>query len=50
MLSAQAMEQVETNLKCDAALKDYLFRLIQETVKDLAKAHGITITQVKPEN
>ncbi len=49
MLSAQAMEQVETNLKCDAALKDYLFRLIQETVKDLAKAHGITITQVKPE-
>lgn len=47
MLSAQAMEQVETNLKCDAALKDYLFRLIQETVKDLAKAHGITITQVK---
>lgn len=49
MLSAQAMEQVETNLKCDAALKDYLFRLIQETVKDLAKAHGIAITQVKPE-
>lgn len=48
MLSAQAMEQVETNLKCDAALKDYLFRLIQETVKDLAKAHGIAITQVKP--
>ena len=47
MLSAQAMEQVETNLKCDAALKDYLFRLIQETVKDLAKAHGIAITQVK---
>lgn len=50
MLSAQAMEQVETNLKCDAALKDYLFRLIQETVKDLAKAHGIAITQVKQEN
>lgn len=49
MLSAQAMEQVETNLKCDAALKDYLFRLIQETVKDLAKAHGIAITQVKQE-
>lgn len=49
MLSAQAMEQVETNLKCDAALKDDLFRLIQETVKDLAKAHGIAITQVKPE-
>ena len=49
MLSAQAMEQVETNLKCDAALKDYLFRLIPETVKDLAKAHGIAITQVKPE-
>lgn len=49
MLSAQAMEQVENNLKCDAALKDYLFRLIQETVKDLAKAHGIAITQVKPE-
>ena len=49
MLSVQAMEQVETNLKCDAALKDYLFRLIQETVKDLAKAHGIAITQVKPE-
>lgn len=49
MLSAQAMEQVETNLKCDEALKDYLFRLIQETVKDLAKAHGIAITQVKPE-
>ena len=49
MLSAQAMEQVETNLKCDAALKDYLFRLIQETVKDLAKAHGIAITQVKPD-
>lgn len=49
MLSAQAMEQVETNLKCDAALKDYLFRLIQETVKDLAKAHGIATTQVKPE-
>lgn len=49
MLSAQAMEQVETNLKCDAALKDYLFRLIQETMKDLAKAHGIAITQVKPE-
>lgn len=48
MLSAQAMEQVETNLKCDAALKDYLFRLIRETVKDLAKAHGIAITQVKP--
>lgn len=48
MLSAQAMEQVETNLKCDAALKDYLFRLIQETVKDFAKAHGIAITQVKP--
>lgn len=47
MLSAQAMEQVETNLKCDAALKDYLFRLILETVKDLAKAHGIAITQVK---
>lgn len=47
MLSAQAMEQVETNLKCDDALKDYLFRLIQETVKDLAKAHGIAITQVK---
>lgn len=47
MLSAQAMEQVETNLKCDAALKDYLFRLIQENVKDLAKAHGIAITQVK---
>ena len=50
MLSAQAMEQVETNLKCDAALKDYLFRLIQETMKDLAKAHGIAITQVKQEN
>lgn len=49
MLSAQAMEQVENNLKCDAALKDYLFRLIQETVKDLAKAHGIAITQVKQE-
>ena len=49
MLSAQAMEQVETNLKCDAALKDYLFRLIQETVKDLAKAHGIAITQMKQE-
>lgn len=49
MLSAQAMEQVETNLKCDAALKDYLFRLIQETVKDLAKVHGIAITQVKQE-
>lgn len=49
MLSAQAMEQVETNLKCDAALKDDLFRLIPETVKDLAKAHGIAITQVKPE-
>ena len=49
MLSAQAMEQVETNLKCDAALKDYLFRLIQETVKDLAKAHGIAITQVEQE-
>ena len=49
MLSAQAMEQVETNLKCDAALKDYLFRLIQETVKDLAKAQGIAITQVKQE-
>lgn len=49
MLSAQAMEQVETNLKCDAALKDYLYRLIQETVKDLAKAHGIAITQVKQE-
>lgn len=49
MLSAQAMEQVETNLKCDAALKDDLFRLIQETVKDLAKAHGIAITQVKQE-
>lgn len=49
MLSAQAMEQVETNLKCDAALKDYLFRLIQETVKDLAKAHGIAVIQVKPE-
>lgn len=49
MLSAQAMEQVKTNLKCDAALKDYLFRLIQETVKDLAKAHGIAITQVKQE-
>lgn len=49
MLSAQAMEQVETNLKCDAALRDYLFRLIPETVKDLAKAHGIAITQVKPE-
>lgn len=49
MLSAQAMEQVETNLKCDAALKDYLFRLIQETVKELAKAHGIAITQVKQE-
>lgn len=49
MLSAQAMEQVETNLKCDAALKDDLFRLIPETVKDLAKAHGIVITQVKPE-
>ena len=49
MLSAQAMEQVESNLKCDAALKDYLFRLIQETVKDLAKAHGIAITQVKQE-
>lgn len=49
MLSAQAMEQVDTNLKCDAALKDDLFRLIQETVKDLAKAHGIAITQVKPE-
>lgn len=49
MLSAQVMEQVETNLKCDAALKDYLFRLIQETVKDLAKAHGIAITQVKQE-
>lgn len=49
MLSAQAMEQVETNLKCDAALKDYLFRLIPETVKDLAKAHGIAIIQVKPE-
>lgn len=49
MLSAQAMEQVETNLKCDAVLKDYLFRLIQETVKDLAKAHGIAITQVKQE-
>lgn len=49
MLSAQAMEQVETNLKCDAALKDYLFRLIQEAVKDLAKAHGIAITQVKQE-
>ena len=49
MLSAQAMEQVETNLKCDAALRDYLFRLISETVKDLAKAHGIAITQVKPE-
>ena len=49
MLSAQAMEQVETNLKCDVALKDYLFRLIQETVKDLAKAHGIAITQVKQE-
>lgn len=49
MLSAQAMEQVEINLKCDAALKDYLFRLIQETVKDLAKAHGIAITQVKQE-
>lgn len=49
MLSAQAMEQVETNLKCDDALKDYLFRLIQETVKDLAKAHGIAITQVKQE-
>ena len=49
MLSAQAMEQVETNLKCDAALKDYLFRLIQETVKDLAKAHGVAITQVKQE-
>ena len=49
MLSAQTMEQVETNLKCDAALKDYLFRLIQETVKDLAKAHGIAITQVKQE-
>lgn len=49
MLSAQAMEQVETNLKCDAALKDYLFRLIQETVKDFAKAHGIAITQVKQE-
>lgn len=49
MLSAQAMEQVETNLKCDAALKDDLFRLIQETVKDLAKANGIAITQVKPE-
>lgn len=49
MLSAQAMEQVETNLKCDAALKDYLFRLIQETVKDLAKAHGIAMTQVKQE-
>lgn len=49
MLSAQAMELVETNLKCDAALKDYLFRLIQETVKDLAKAHGIAITQVKQE-
>lgn len=49
MLSAQAMEQVETNLKCDAALKDDLFRLIQETVKDLAKAYGIAITQVKPE-
>lgn len=49
MLSAQAMEQVETNLKCDAALKDYLFRLIQETVKDLAKALGIAITQVKQE-
>lgn len=49
MLSAQAMEQVETNLKCDAALKDDLFRLISETVKDLAKAHGIAITQVKPE-
>ena len=49
MLSAQAMEQVETNLKCDAALKDYLFRLIQETVKDLAKAHGIAVTQVKQE-
>ena len=49
MLSAQAMEQVETNLKCDAALKDYLFRLIQETLKDLAKAHGIAITQVKQE-
>ena len=47
MLSAQAMEQVETNLKCDAVLKDYLFRLIQETVKDLAKAHGTAITQVK---
>lgn len=49
MLSAQAMEQVETNLKCDTALKDDLFRLIQETVKDLAKAHGIAIIQVKPE-
>lgn len=49
MLSTQAMEQVETNLKCDAALKDYLFRLIQETVKDLVKAHGIAITQVKQE-
>ena len=49
MLSAQAMEQVETNLKCDAALKDDLFRLIQETVKDLAKAHGIAVIQVKPE-
>lgn len=49
MLSAQAMEQVETNLKCDVALKDYLFRLIQETVKNLAKAHGIAITQVKQE-
>ena len=49
MLSAQAMEQVETNLKCDAALKEDLFRLIPETVKDLAKAHGIAITQVKPE-
>lgn len=49
MLSAQVMEQVETNLKCDAALKDYLFRLIQETVKDLAKAQGIAITQVKQE-
>ena len=49
MLSAQAMEQVETNLKCDEALKDYLFRLIQETVKDLAKAHGIAVIQVKPE-
>ena len=37
MLRAQAMEQVETNLKCDAALKDYL-PTVAETMKDLAKA------------